>query len=280
MWTFHDFWAMTGHCAHFVDVDCIKWKNGCHHCPKRKSYPSSLTDFSVRNYALKKRLFTESKNLHVVAVSEWVAGYVRKSFFKDKDLRVIYNGVDLQMFKPTKGFTHPHIKTEDFIILAVASKWTKYGKGLQDYISLSKLLAKDEKIVLVGINKELAANLPNNVISISRTNSQEELAAIYTRANVVTSFSPAETFGMTIVEGYACGTPAVVYDNTAPPSLISPQTGYVVPNKDYISAYRTIQGIKKRTKEFYSEMCIQLAQMRYDKNRCFKQYIELYEELS
>ncbi len=279
VWTFHDFWAMTGHCAHFVDINCDKWATGCHHCPKHKSYPSSFTDFSARNYALKKHLFTENTNLHIVAVSEWVAGYIRKSFFKDKDIRVINNGVDLQMFKPTKGFKHPHIKTDDFIILAVASRWTKHGKGLQDYISLSKLLAKDDKIVLVGVSKELIAELPENIIGIVRTNNQEELAAIYSRSNVVTSFSPAETFGMTIIEGYACGTPAVVYDNSAPPSLVTPQTGYVVPDKDYKAAYQAIKRIKKKNKEQYSEACIYLAQSEYDKDKCFSKYLKLYNEI-
>lgn len=279
VWTFHDFWAMTGHCAHFIDVDCMKWKTGCHHCPKHKSYPSSFTDFSARNYALKKHLFTENTNLHIVAVSEWVAGYIRKSFFKDKDIRVFNNGVDLQVFKPTKGFTHPHIKIDDFIILAVASKWTKYGKGFQDYILLSQLLAEDEKIVLVGVSKELIAELPENIIGIARTNNQEELAAIYSRSNVVTSFSSAETFGMTIIEGYACGTPAVVYDNSAPPLLITPQTGYVVPDKDYKAAYQAIKRIKKKNKEQYSDACIHLAQSEYDKDKCFSKYLKLYNEI-
>ena len=278
VWTFHDFWAMTGHCAHFIDVDCMKWKTGCHHCPKHKSYPSSFTDFSARNYALKKRLFTENPNLHIVAVSEWVAKYVRESFFKDKDIRVIHNGVDLNVFRPTKGFVHPKIKDEDFVILAVASRWTKNGKGFPDYMALSMMLADEEKLVLVGINEELATELPNNVIGISRTNSQEELAAIYTRANVVISFSPAETFGMTIVEGYACGTPAIVYDNSAPPYLITLQTGYVVPNKDVQAAYDAIQKMKEYGKAYFSEACLKLAQQKFDKNKCFAQYIELYEE--
>ena len=279
VWTFHDFWAMTGHCAHFIDANCEKWKQGCHHCPKRNRYPKSFTDFSARNYSLKKRLFMANPNLHIVAVSEWVANYVRESFFKDKDVRVIHNGADLQVFQPTAGFIHCEIEPHDFVILAVASRWTKYAKGFQDYMALSKLLTKDEKIVLVGISEELAAELPENVIGIMRTNSQEELAAIYSRANVVVSFSPAETFGMTIVEGYACGTPAVVYNNTAPPYLITPQTGFVVPDKDYKSAYQAIQEIKSKDKEKYSYACIQIARCLYDKDKCFQQYVELYEEL-
>jgi len=279
VWTFHDFWAFTGHCGHFVEVNCQKWKTECFNCPLHKGYPSSLSDFSRRNYRLKKELFVSNQNLHIVAVSDWVGNMTRQSFLKDKDIRVIPNGVDLNVFKPTEGFTHPKIKDDTFVIMAVSSQWKNNGKGLPDYKAMSKMLKDDEVIVLVGVPDEVIAGLPENIIGIKRTNNQQELAALYTRADVVTSFSSAETFGLTIVEGYACGTPAVVYDNTAPPLLITPETGFVVPDKDYKAAYEAIQKIKVNGKSSYSEACIALAREKYDKDKCFGEYVGLYEEL-
>ena len=30
VWTLHDFWAVTGHCGHFIQANCNKWKTGCY----------------------------------------------------------------------------------------------------------------------------------------------------------------------------------------------------------------------------------------------------------
>ena len=57
VWTLHDCWSITGHCAYFSFVGCEKWKTGCYNCPQKKEYPSSwLLDRSKENYELKKNL--------------------------------------------------------------------------------------------------------------------------------------------------------------------------------------------------------------------------------
>ena len=238
-----------------------------------------LVKRTKRNFYLKKRLFRENKNLTIVPVSNWVADNVRKSFLKDKEIRVIPNGVDTKVFKPTEGINHPQIMQDTFVIMAVSSQWKSGLKGLDDYIAMSKMLKQDEVIVLVGMPKDKLDSLPQNIIGIERTNNQQELAALYTRANVICSFSTVETFGLSIIEGYACGVPAVVYDNTAPPALITPETGFVVPDRDYEAAYNAISIIKERGKAYYKESCIELAKTRYAKEECYNKYMELYKEL-
>lgn len=279
VWTFHDFWVITGRCYHFVGDDCIKWKTGCYDCPQKKRLLPIKEDYVKKYYNLKKELFTDNNNLHIVSVSDWVGDCVKDSFLGAKDTRVIYNGVDCSVFRPRSGFTHPAIQPETFMILAVSSQWKSEGKGLNDYISLSKLLKKNEVIVLVGVTDDIIEKLPDKIIGIKRTNSQVELAELYTRADVVLSLSSAETFGLTIVEGYACGTPAVVYNNTAPPALITSETGFVVNDKDYAAAYKAIEVIKEKGKNYYSKSCVKLACEKYNKEICYKQYVKLYNDL-
>ena len=84
VWTFHDCWAMTGHCMHFVTKNCDRWKTGCHDCLMKGEYPKSLVDRSRKNWELKKSLFAGCKNLSVVACSDWIADFARESFLKDK----------------------------------------------------------------------------------------------------------------------------------------------------------------------------------------------------
>jgi hypothetical protein len=55
VWTLHDCWSFTGHCAYFEYDGCEKWKLGCNSCPQKNSYPSSLViDNSHGNYLKKK----------------------------------------------------------------------------------------------------------------------------------------------------------------------------------------------------------------------------------
>ena len=65
VWTFHDCWAITGHCMHFVTKSCNRWMTGCYDCPMRGEHPKTLLDRSKQNWDLKKRLFSENKNLTI-----------------------------------------------------------------------------------------------------------------------------------------------------------------------------------------------------------------------
>lgn len=267
VWTFHDCWAFTGHCPHFVTVGCEKWKSECMNCPLN----SSLLDKSNRNFKLKKSLFAANKNLHVVTVSQWLGDMARQSFFRDVDIRVIHNGIDVNRFG-----VKPAQKEGKFVILGVATAWSE-SKGLGDYYRLSERLDDDCQIVLVGLKEQQIRILPKKIIGLPKTKSQEELAELYRKASVVLSLSRAETFGLTIAEGMACGTPAIVYDNTAQPELITPETGMVVKTGDIDALVSAIRQLKEQP--LSADDCRKRAEACFDKDRCFEEYVELYESL-
>ena len=287
VFTIHDFWPITGHCFHFIGVDCNRWKeDGCHDCPMAHVFPNNFFSRAKENYELKKRMFSTNKNMHLVPVSRWVGDLIKESFLGEKDITIIPNGIDTKLFTPTLDVSgskivskFKHATDGKFVILAVAGRWDVGDKRLEDYVEMSKMLSDDEVIVLVGVNDDIRAKLPSNVIGLGRTEIPQELAAIYTKSDVLISLSGSETFGLTIIEANACGTPAVVYDNTAPPSLITPRTGLVSRNKDVKDAYGKIQMIKSKGKSHYYEACIELAKERFDKDKCFEQYIQLYDKL-
>ena len=121
-------------------------------------------------------------------------------------------------------------------------------------------------------------NIPDGIIGVERTENLDELALIYSAADVVTSLSYQETFGLTIVEGFACGTPAVVYDNTALPELVDSDTGLVVETGNMERLAEAIRQVCKTGKSFYSQACREVAQTRYDKFCQYEKYVELYEQ--
>lgn len=282
VWTFHDTWAYTGHCGHYGSINCEKWKIQCGACPLMwKDYPKAIIDRSTANYELKKKLFIANKNLHIVTVSEWLKKEVEQSFFKYKDIRVIRNGVSIDVFKRLSEVSYPKIEDRiqgKFVLLGVSSIWGPV-KGLEEFIRLSGVLSSDVIIVLVGVTDAQRKQLPNNIIGLMRTDSIEELVQLYNVADVTLSLSKAETFGLTIAESFACGTPAIVYNSTSLPELITEDTGFAVDYGDFKGLKDAISIIKNKGKRHFSRKCRERAESLYDQDKAFMNYINLYEEL-
>jgi glycosyltransferase involved in cell wall biosynthesis len=174
-----------------------------------------LLDGSASNYARKKQLFTGVRNMTLVVPSYWLESRVKQSFLKEYPVEVVYNTVNRAVFKPTEGdFRKNHQLEGKRMLLGVASIWEK-RKGLEDFIQLAGMLDSRYRIVLVGLTEEQAKKVPDSILCISRTNNQQELAEIYTTADLLVNPSREETFGMTILEAYCCGTKSVVYEKTA-----------------------------------------------------------------
>lgn len=272
VWTLHDCWTMTGHCSHFSSAKCFKWQKGCYKCPLLNKYPKSLFDNSKHNYKIKKDLFTGIKNLTIVTPSKWLCSVVEQSYLKEYPIRVINNGINLDVFKPCSS------KDSSFMILGVASVWED-SKGLKDFIKLSSMISSDEKIVLVGLSKDQISNLPKNIIGIERTESQNALAELYSKASVFVNPTYEDTFPTTNLEALACGTPVVTYEGTGSVEAIDENTGFVVPLGDVDALYKAIQSIKLKGVESYIDGCSLKAKKNYDKTECFEKYIELYKSL-
>lgn len=276
VWTFHDCWVFTGHCSHFVTARCEKWKTGCYDCPLKGSYPKSLVDSSRRNYKLKKNLFGVNKNLHIVSVSDWMAGFVKESFLKDKDMRVIKNGVDLNVFKPSTSTDDGKIS-----VLGVSGVWNK-GKGLYDFYRLRELLDDNYEIILVGLNKEQIKELPPGIVGIEHTDSVQELARLYSSASVFVNPTYADTFPTVNLEALACGTPVITYRTGGSPETVTLGTGWVLEQGDVMGIASVIRSLElKDITEIVAQRlaCRERAEQEFNKDICFEKYIELYEGL-
>ncbi|MDM8269779.1 glycosyltransferase [Barnesiella viscericola] len=287
VWTLHDCWVVTGGCTHFAYYGCEQWRNGCHRCPRcgNSDTGGELKGiYRTMPWVLKRKVsyFTAVPRLTFVAVSEWLAAVVRSSAVGTVPVRVITNGVDTSVFYPRE---ESHRLGERygwgnrFVVVGVASHWSA-AKGLPDYYKLRAALPIDRfAIVMVGLTPQQIADLPEGIIGIERTGSVDELASIYSAADVVVSLSYQESFGTTPLESFACGTPVVAYDNTSHPEQITSATGRLVESGNIARAAEAVIEVCEKGKSFYSQACRAEACVRYDKNRQFEQYIELYEQL-
>lgn len=215
-WTLHDCWAFTGHCPHFQYVGCNRWLTGCCDCPQKRGYPSSLLlDSSMRNWEDKRRTFTSvpPERMTLITPSRWLAGLVGQSFLKAYPIEVRHNTVDRSVFKPASSdFRERHGIGDRFMILGVASPWTE-RKGLGDFVRLAADLDSDRyAIVLVGLTKRQINRLPTAIAALERTSSPQELAGIYTAADVLFNPTREDNFPTVNLEAEACGTPVATYD--------------------------------------------------------------------
>ncbi len=283
VWTFHDCWPFTGHCTHFTFCGCDRWKTGCHNCPQKQTYPICyFFDRSRKNYEEKKACFNSIQNLTIVSVSNWLDDLVSQSFLKDHKRLVIHNGIDTDVFAPSsnaKEIRMKHgIQEDQTMLLGVASVWSE-RKGLQDFIELSKRLSPKEKIVLIGLTGKQIGSLPQNIIGLERTESTQQLAELYSAADIVLNLSKEESFGLTTVEGLSCGTPGIGYESTATPELFTLETGFIVPQGDIESVLHGIGIIQKKGKNAYFSACRKYALTHFRAKDRFQDYINLYHSI-
>ena len=62
VWTLHDCWAFTGHCAHYMMNGCERWRTGCGDCPRSAALSSHIQHYSTVD-AQKAALYANMENL-------------------------------------------------------------------------------------------------------------------------------------------------------------------------------------------------------------------------
>lgn len=280
VWTLHDCWSFTGHCSHFDYIGCDKWETGCFDCPQKKEYPKSLIiDNSANNYADKYNLFAGLDKLTLVAPSNWLKEQIKFSFLKKYNAELINNGIDLDIFKPLESdFREKYNLKNKYIILGVANNWG-LKKGLDYFIRLSKKLRNDEVIVLVGVTRTQIENLPPNVLGVIKTTDTNELAEIYSAADVFVNPTLEEVLGLVNIEALACGTPVVTFNTGGSIECIDINSGIIVDRGNITKLYEAINQIKELGKGNYSKNCIEQVNEKFDKNDRIKDYIKLYKKM-
>lgn len=217
-WTLHDCWAFTGHCAYFTYVKCAQWRSYCANskpCPQLSTYPKTYSKASCSwSFGQKKRLFNlvPAERMRLITPSQWLEDLVRESFLANYPVEVRHNTIDTLVFKPTPSdFRERYGIGERFMILGVASPWTE-RKGLEDFVRLAGELDSDKfAVVLVGLSEGQIRQMPEGIIGLARTDSPQELAGIYTAADVFFNPTREDNYPTTLLEAQACATSVLTY---------------------------------------------------------------------
>ena len=279
IWTMHDYWMLTGHCTYSDYIGCDKWKTQCCQCPLKSSYPKALIDRSKQNFRLKNNLFRATKDITLVPVSYWIGDVAKESFLSNCKMKVIHNGIDLNVFRPSKSNIKEKlgIPVDKFIVLGVANHFGK-RKGYSDFVKLNDLIPEIQ-IIIVGASAKEIENAPIGIIAIGRTESQQKLVDLYSCADVYVNPTYEDNFPTTNLEALACGTPVITYQTGGSPEAIDDETGIIVEKGNVNQLVEAILEIQKKGKLHYSEKCRQRAELKFNKDERFMDYIKLYDEI-
>lgn len=281
--SFHAEFLYTGGCAH--SLNCTKWLHGCNKCPQFKTNDSQLPvswffDTSSQFWHGLKNAYSNFEKLRLTCVSPWVKSRaIQSPFFSENKIFVTPNGVNTSIFHPVDSSflkKRHNISENARIYLHPTPNFASPLKGGKYIIEFAKKLAEkksEDRIIIIGYNGN-PADLPSNIIGLSHTADQQELAAYYSIADVTLLTSERETFSMVTAESLCCGTPVVGFKAGGPESICTKGYSYFVDYGDIDALFFIALNTPKQKKisQVYSPI--------FSTENMIREYINVYESLS
>jgi len=217
LWTLHDSWAFTGGCH--VPYNCVRYLKSCGDCPQLKS--GSENDLSRAIYNAKQKCYESLAGLKIITPSEWLAKCARNSsLLSKKDIDVIPNGIDGDIFKPMdKKEARKRLGLDPdkkIILFSGMAAVNNVNKGFHHLVSALKMLYNQfDDIELLVLGDLQPANAPNLEYKINYSGkiADQSVVALYnSAADLMVLPSIQENLPNTIIEAFACATPAIAFN--------------------------------------------------------------------
>lgn len=277
--TFHDCWYFTGGCSHFTSSGCSKWLQDCKGCLRQKQdTPALLNKHSAQMLADRKYYLNAIPHLTIIGASEWVANECKRSVLAGCKISYIHNGFNLDIFKPTTSDLRKQLGLEDkYVLLAPAGKWYQsINKQTLDYF-LSHM-AGDMVLVFFGCSL-LHDDIPHNIREVGYINNPQEMAALYSMADVFVNCTREDTLPGVNLECQATGTPIVTYDATGCRETVDGICGRVVPVGDYEQLFNAVLEIRSIGKSALTSQCVRWISENFELRDSYQRYINLYRKV-
>lgn len=286
VWTLHDEWAITPHCAYTYETKDVR--NGFYQCASKEIPPRLLWHNEKYLQRRKKALYEESR-LHIVTPSTWLKSRAENSVLKNQDIRLIYNGIDVAKFRRSDNLSArndlglPHDK-KIILFLADGGKsnpfkgWSFVEKVMNHYSSRDDIL-----ILCVGNHDSVNDDNYDNVKYIQHVDSQEVLAKYYSASDLLLHSSTADNFPLVILEAMSCGLPIVAFEvGGVPEVVIHKMNGYIAEYKnsdDLIRGVEFIFDLDGQDREQMSASSIKKIETDFNLDGMVRKYFDLYSEL-
>lgn len=288
VWTLHDSWAFTGGCH--IPYKCRKYENKCFDCPQ--IFGKKICDLSEMVFQAKKKYYPPK--MTIVCPSMWLASCAKNSLLlKDMDIKVIPNGLNIDVYKiRNKKFARDIFNVDEkkiVILFGAVNAISDENKGYTYLYKAIRLLyennrlKKDVEIIIFG------SDTPKNqydfgfkVRYVGRLHDDITLNLLYSVADVMVIPSKSESFGQTVIEAMASGTPCVAFNCTGIKDIIDHKNnGYLALPYDFKDLSYGIEYILENAKQWksLSYKAREKVVNSFDIKMVSKRYYELYNEI-
>ena len=281
VWTFHDMFPITGHCAH--SFECEKWKTGCENCEKLDIYPAIKKDRTRFLWNYKNKIFN-STDFTIVAPSLWLKKCIEESFLKNKYIRLIHNGIDLETFKKTdKSAARKELglpENKKIVLLSADGGVKNPFKGGEFVFEAFEKLKNHNDILFLNIGGE-SGQKSENWLDFGYVSNPEIMAELYSAADVYLFPTLADNCPLTAIESLACGLPVVTFEIGGVPEIVeNGKSGFAV---EYKNGEKLVEALEKllnddELREKMAENAVN-ASKKFSSEKMTEKYLRLYEEL-
>jgi len=288
VFTLHDMWSFSGHCAY--SYDCDRWKTGCGQCPYLKTYPEVQVDNTRLEWKLKNRVYNRS-NLTIVAPSKWLYEQAQKSMLQRHPIHYIPYGIDTEAYQPIDPKQCRSVlglPQQKYVLMFAADSLLDSRKGGDLLLKALKILPEQVKnntvLLTLGTDSEsIAKTVGVETLNLGYVSSDRLKAIAYSAADLFVFPTRADNLPLVLQESMACGTPMVSFKIGGVPDLVRPGiTGYLATPEDANDfSHGIIQLLEDPTlRSQMMKNCRAIAVSEYSLEFQAKRYIEIYSQLS
>lgn len=288
VWTLHDMWPFTGHCA--FSMDCARWQTGCGTCPYPGVYPGVKHDWTAIEWKLKRWSLSRVR-LHMITPSQWLADCVKQSMAKHIPVSVLPYGIDTNTYAPgDQNQARQALDMEESRIAFLLSSANlddprKPQAIICDALNrLSDDLMAQIQVITFGggdIRPKLSQQIP--VKALGLLTSDDAKVNAYRAADALLFASRADNLPLTIQESLACGTPVIANPvGGVTEMVINDRTGLLTDDLSAEAYQRKVEnfiGMRKEARNELKQHARDHAETHFDLSNHARQTIEIYRQM-
>lgn len=283
IWTLHDMWAITSHCGYSLGGEL---KDGFYQCPSLNSYPR-IAWHNEKYLTRRKRNIYKNSNIEIVVPSLWLKKEVERSVLGDKKIHLIYNGIDINIFKKSNKIESRkelNIPLDKKIILFISNggKNNPY-KGWEYVEKIIQKYKEKSNLIFICIGGDLNSKSESNITYVPKIDDSVILAKYYSSADIFLYPSLADSFGLVVAESMSCGTPVLTFNTGGIPEIVKHlENGYIAKYKDTDDLIKGLEYLLNLTEvesNVMSEKSIKRIKDNFTEEIMVKKYIDLYNSI-
>jgi glycosyltransferase involved in cell wall biosynthesis len=288
VWTLSDMWSFTGNCIY--SYENMAWKYMESGCSDIHSYPAIGMDTGKWLLKRKKKIYQDS-TFTVVTPSKWLYNLaIQSPVFDGKEIIQIYNGFDLDVFKPKDKASCRvalNIPTDSKVMIFSAQFLNDPRKGGNDLIRILQSINQktDEKIHLLVVGDRDLEDLYTFekfvVHNIGYINNDILMATCYAASDVLLYPTKADNLSNVLLEAISCGTPCITYDVGGCGEIIENGiNGFTIRSDDTVFfAFKVMEILESDQKQnIFSANARKSAEKKFTLEKMCNNYYNLFQK--